>query len=88
MLGFAPDGRTPLPPRAIIDQSQIGTQLALVPFFLYPAVAYESELSTLRQNTKNRTTKVVRFALVVIRLGFGKINHFPKGYGILLGVIS
>jgi hypothetical protein len=41
-----------LPPRAIIDQKQIGFLLAQGPFFLHPAFAYESELSTLRLNTK------------------------------------
>lgn len=53
-LGFAPGGRTSLPPRAIIESKANRHSAGADAVFLYVADPYESKLSTAHLHTKKR----------------------------------
>lgn len=85
MLGLRRFAPFSLPPRAIIDQKQIGFLLAQGPFFLYAAAPYESKLSTAHRHTKKISQRCCEILLlVVIRLEFHFLRQFVEKSSVLL----
>ena len=68
-----------LPPRAIIDQKQIGFLLAQGPFFCTPLLLMRASSQRLIAIQKKRNQMVALCFAFVIRLGFEPKTHSLEG---------